>query len=244
MTAPGKGLAGILAELEAGDTPPPSHFTPYEVALERDNGTEVLVEYFPDMGACKDHWVGVRRRTPLDASGRPIAAKASYDIGNSTPRYEQGLQAFAAKQYQQAFELLSPTVTWTPQMREAVMRRLTAAHADAKFLDSLPRIRLKPDATVVLRAEPHPDGKEIAVLSGADAPDVRRVSTANPGDGYLRIGTSGQWDLVAVVDAKGKVQNLGFILRSPGSQGLVPIERRRGPRLAMYGRERVQPHVD
>lgn len=245
VTAPGHSLDDLLSALASKAKPAQTNLLPWEVALERDkNGAETLIEFFPDSGACESHWVGVRRRTPLDANGKPLTAKATYEIGNSTERYEHGLGAFAQKQYQQAFDFLAPSATWSPQMREATMRRLAAAHADTKYLDTLEKVRLSPGAKVTLRAEPHPDGKELAVLRNGDGSDLRRVSSVASRDGYVRVGTSGQWDLIAVIGADGKLSNLGFILRAPGSQGRLERDAD-GTRLAMVsGGKRANTHVN
>src|ERR1700722_15978684 len=56
---PGKVVTLPKKPVVAGPPTAPRAFLPYEVALERDNGVETLVEFFPDSGAGETHWVGV-----------------------------------------------------------------------------------------------------------------------------------------------------------------------------------------
>jgi len=216
--------ASVVVPPRLTAAPPNStRLLPTEVSLETAaNGSTTLVEYYPDLGACKTHWVGVARRIPLDSAGNLDYARESYQRANSTARYEQGLEAFAQKQYPTAFQLLAPTVTWSVEMRQATIIRLIQAHLDNKFISTLDPLRLKKGAAVTLREEPHPSANAIKTLFASSNPAMRRVATvsaAKDAKQFRRIATTGQWDLVLVLDEDVNKWELGFVLRSPGAFG-------------------------
>jgi hypothetical protein len=97
---------------------------PDEVELHVDKqGRRFVAEVFVDPGSCRDHWVGIARRTPIGADGKGAVAEASFWVAGTTAAYERALDAWAREDRAESLRLLAPTATWSTPMFGTVRAR-------------------------------------------------------------------------------------------------------------------------
>lgn len=178
------------------------------------DGHRFLVEDFTDLGSCRDHWVGIQRRTPLAPDNSPSRDKSTYWVGGSTWFYERALTAWIKGDVITTLRYLGPTLTWSPPMGGAVRNRLSqATYAQKDLKAKLAVLHVAKGQTVQLLDEPHSAGHPVATIVGGAGPtadgELRIVAKPQKEDGYRRFDAAGGWLLVAAPST----WQLGFVAK-------------------------------
>lgn len=183
-----------------------------EVRTEAD-GRTIVAEFFPDLGSCSEHPIGILRETPFDTkTGKPQKTKATYLRVGSSDAFEQAILAFNKKRYADAFRLLGHAMRWSALMRNAIGERVGRALESKKFLAGLTRVQIKQGAAVGIFAEPHPEGMLLTQVLGTGGEDLVRLHAVDPKDPtYARVAPQGAWDLVVHLPTR----QVGFVQRGP-----------------------------